>query len=106
MSTPTEDNDFGYVSPADFDEPGDKEDDIKPRDEVDLPVLEEVLRYLDREIDNCTRISSLIADKDTNLSIEQQLAVQEKVMIKLQTARTHIKAVIEGIDEKYDETRR
>lgn len=108
MSTQQEDNDFGYVSPADFDEPGTPDEDIKVKDEVDLPILEEVILYLDREIDRCTRIESLSlqADRNTNgLTLNQQLEVQQELSRKLGLIRASIKAVIDGIEEKYDETR-
>lgn len=107
MSTPTEDNDVQYVSPADFDEPGTPDDDIKVRDEVDLPILEEVVLYLEREIDKCTRIESLHADEKANgLTLEQQLVVQQELSRKLGLAKTSIQAIIEGIEEKYDDTNR
>ena len=106
MSTSIEEDGFGYVSPADFDEPGTPDEDVKPKDEVDLPVLEEVVVYLDRQIDKCSRIDSLVAINKTNgLTLEQQLAVQTHLKQKLETIKEKITAVIEGIGDKYDETR-
>lgn len=105
-STPTDETDFGYVSPADFDEPGTPDEDIKVKDEVDLPVLEEVIYYLDKEIDKCTRIEGLSAGTSSNgLTLDQQLVVQQELSRKLNLIKVSIKAVIEGIEEKYDETR-
>jgi hypothetical protein len=109
MSTPLNedlDNDFGYVSPADFDEPGDKEDDIKHKDEVDLPILEEVVHYLDKQIAKTTNTDSLAPTEDTkDMTLEQRWAVQRELGRKLGLIKASITAVIEGIDDKYDETR-
>jgi hypothetical protein len=106
MSTPIEDNDVVYVSPADFDEPGDVIDDIKHQDEVDLPVLKEVVHYLDQEIAKAAHTDSLAPTEDTKgFSLEQRWAVQRELGRKLGLIKTSVKAVIEGIDEKYDETR-
>jgi hypothetical protein len=101
-----EEEDFGYVSPADFDEPGDTQDDIKVKDEVDLPILEEVVIYLQHQIDKCSSIHVLEVKPESGLSIEQQLVMYQQLAIKLGTAKKSIEAIIEGIDDKYDDTNR
>lgn len=106
MSTTIEDNDYGYVSPADFDEPGTPEEDVKHQDETDLPVLEEVMIYLNNEIAKTNHVDSMEATDDTaGMSLEQRWAVQREIGRKLGLIRISIQAVIEGIEEKYDETR-
>lgn len=105
MST-IEDNDYGYVSPADFDEPGTPEEDIKHQDEVDLPVLEEVMIYLDREIAKTSHVDSLEATSETaEMTLEQRWAIQRELARKLGLIKMSIQSVIDGIEEKYDETR-
>lgn len=106
MSTPIEDNEVSYVSPADFDVPGTPDEDVKVKDEVDLPILEDVIVYLNKEIDKCTRIDSLSVKQENGLTIDQQIVVQQELARKLNLIKTSIQAVIDGIQEKYDETRR
>lgn len=106
MNSAIEENDHIYVSPADFDEPGTPEADVKSQDETDLPVLEEVMRYLAREMAKTTHVDSLEATEDTaSMTLEQRWAVQREISRKLGLIRLGIQAVIEGIEEKYDETR-
>ena len=106
MSTQIEDNDVAYVSPADFDEPGTPDEDIKARDEIDLPVLEEVMYYLDKEIAKTSHVDALAPTEDTaDMSLEQRWVIQREISRKLGLIKNSIQAVIEGIEEKYDETR-
>ena len=95
----------GYLSPADFDEPETTDAGVNPKDENDMTTLQAVLYYLERQIYKLKTIDSLDITQKL-FPIDAQLKINQDVADKLDIARAHIKQTIEGIEDKYDERSR
>lgn len=78
------------------------EDTARPLDEQELSTLVEVLQIIDRAKDFLTRNSSLTLDKDiiALFGIEAQLAINEKVVLHLNTIGSKIETAIFKVKEK------
>lgn len=74
--------------------------DTNPTDEADMPALKIIDGLLDEQIAEYSSINSLdLTNKD--FTIEQQLAVNQRVQQHLQELKLVINTVVEKVREKY-----
>lgn len=97
-------DEVGYVSPADFDAPAIASAGVKPQDELNLSTMEEVVYYLDKEIAEYSGIKRLKIKDDNGFTVEQQLAINQSILTRLEIIRDTIIDTMEGIRNKYDES--
>lgn len=74
--------------------------DTNPMDEADMPALKIIEGLIDEQIEHYSSINSLDL-KDKDFTIEQQLAVNQKVQQHLQELKLVINTVVEKVREKY-----
>lgn len=74
----------------------------KPQDEMDLPALKRVQAQFESQIASYSTITRLVIG-DPNFSIEQQLAVNAKVVEHLLENKAIVDVVIDDIKEKYSD---
>ena len=72
----------------------------KPQDELDLPALKRVQNMLTDQIATYSSIQRLTVD-EKDLTIKQQLAVNQAIAFHLQEVKLLVDTVIENIKEKY-----
>jgi hypothetical protein len=72
----------------------------KPQDELDLPTLKRVQNMLADQIVSYSHISRLTVD-EKDLTIKEQLAVNQSIAVHLTEVKLLVDTVIENIKEKY-----
>lgn len=95
-------DELGYITSSDFEEPADASAGVKTQDENDFSTLEYVLNFLQKEVDSYKTIDKLeVRDHKRNFSVAQQLAVNKIVSERLDIARKGVEDTINGIKDKY-----
>lgn len=74
----------------------------KPEDEKDLPVLQSLQRLLDERIAHYTSIDALVLG-DEVFTLEQQLAINAEVRVRLLDVKSQIDEVIQDVKDKYEQ---
>jgi hypothetical protein len=74
----------------------------KPQDEQDLPTLKRVQTMLNEQMASYLTIDSLSGD-EKDLTIKQQLAVNQSIVHHLREVKLLVDTIIENIREKYSE---